>query len=82
MLETCRTIHLLGLEHIRLSIERKLDASNFPLLSKRRVVSDVFGAAAVVEEQFLYRSSTADELDKLKRMKKEWEELDRVVHSQ
>ena len=77
--ETSGTIHLLGQEHVRLNIERKLDEFDFPSAAKRRVVSDIFGGAAVSEGESLYGSSNAEEFDvKVKRMKKEWDELERT----
>lgn len=51
---SCGTIHLLGLEHVQDSAERKLTELNFPLRQRKLIQADIFGGPAMGEDGCLY----------------------------
>ena len=66
------TVHLLGLEHVKANVERKLDELKFPNASKCRIVSDIFGGALVENSGSLCECETEEDflvkVSKLKRV--------------
>ncbi|CAB4017990.1 Hypothetical predicted protein [Paramuricea clavata] len=71
------TVHLLGLEHVKANVERKLEELKFPNASKRRIISDIFGEALAEKNGSLYECETEEEfLDKVSKFKKEWNAIE------
>lgn len=61
--ETSDTIHLLGLEHVQDSIERKLTELNIPLRQRKVIQGDIFGGPMMGEDGCLYDCESEEEFD-------------------
>ena len=71
------TVHLLGVEHVKANVERKLDELKFPNPSKRRIISDIFGEASAEKNESLHDCVTeGDFLEKVSKLKKEWNAIE------
>ena len=71
------TVHLLGLEHVKANVERKLDELKFPNASKYRIISDIFGGESAEKNGSLYECETEEEfLDKVSKFEKEWNAIE------
>ena len=76
--ETIDTIHLLGLEHVKVNIDKKLTEMNFPVQQRRVILSDCFGGRSMGDEGCLYECESGEEFDrKCIAFKKKWEDLER-----
>ena len=76
--ETCGTIHLLGLEHVQDSVERKLTELNFPLSQRKLIQADIFGGPAMGEDGCLYDCESEEEFnEKSEAFKTKWEKIER-----
>ena len=79
--ETTGTMHLLGLEHVKANVERKLVELSFPIHQRKIILTDVFGGHNIAEEdaKCLYDSENEDEFDeKVAVFKKKWDEIENV----
>ena len=61
--ETCGTIHLLGLEHVQDSIERKLTELSFPVRQRKLIQADIFGGPAMGVDGCLYDCESEEEFN-------------------
>ena len=78
--ETTGTMHLLGLEHVKANVERKLVELSFPIHQRNIILTDVFGRHNIAEEdaKCLYDSENEDEFDeKVAVFKKKWDEIEK-----
>ena len=73
--ETCGTIHLLGLEHVQDSIERKLTELNFPVRQRKLIQADTFGGPMIGEDGCLYDCESEEEFNQ--KSKTKWGKIER-----
>ena len=72
-------MHLLGLEHVRANIERKLVEMSFPAHQRKLILTDIFGGYNVAEESAncLYDCKDENEFDaNVALLKKKWDEIE------
>ena len=76
--ETLGTVHLLGREHVKANIERKLDELKFPSTQKQQIVSGILGGPKPTSDGCLYDCEDENELvEKVARFKERWDEIER-----
>jgi hypothetical protein len=76
--ETTGTIHLLGLEHVRDSVERKLTDLNFPAQQRKIIQADLFGGRDMGDDGRLYDCESEEEFDlKSEAFKTKWDKIER-----
>lgn len=78
--ETTGTIHLLGLEHVKANVERKLVEMSFPVHQRKIILTDIFGGRDMAAEDAncLYDCESEHEFDeKVEVFKKRWDEIEK-----
>jgi hypothetical protein len=77
------TVDLLGEEHVKANIEKKLEELKFPNASKRRIITDIFGSpnsfsSSAKNSQCLCDCGSEEEfIQTVSRMKEEWMEIEK-----
>ncbi len=77
--ETVGAVHLLGLEHVKANVERKLVEMSFPVHQRKTILKDIFGEPNMAEDpNCLYDSETKEEFDeKATAFKQAWDKIEK-----